>query len=137
VYVWLRSLGYSRWVDEPSGFVFWRLHRPVATSASNQKPPNRALVFISGLGIGQAVYPHHAYTLAHDPALSAYYTDICLAELPGVSGTPLRHDRTFPTAQQAVEAFERFARHVCGTSSLDAIGHSAGALVLSCTPDLT
>ena len=56
---------------------------------------------------------------------------MCLAELPGVSGTPLGSGNTYPRAQEVVGAFERFAARVLGLSTLDGIAHSAGAHVLS------
>ena len=91
----------------------------------------RALVFISGLGQGQSLYPHHAYALTHDKAFQKRYTDVCLCELPGVSAVPLRADRTYPTARECVQAVERFASAVLALPSLDGVAHSAGAFVLS------
>ena len=125
--LWLRYLGFERSVDEQTGFVFWRHQR--RRTDSNQ--PRRAFLFISGLGHGQPLYPHHAYCFIYDAAFIRTYTDICLCELPGVSGTPLRDDATYPTARESVEAVERFASNILHLPSIDAVAHSAGGHLLS------
>lgn len=80
---------------------------------------------------GQSLYPHHARAFARDAGFRARYTELCLCELPGVSAVPLRAGDTYPTARECVRAFERFASDVLGLRALDAVGHSAGAHVLS------
>ena len=124
---WLRYLGYERHVDEATGFVFWRLRR----RQPMQPRDRRAVVFISGLGQGQSFYPHHAAFFARDGAMGCKYSDVCLCELPGVSGVPLRADQTYPTAREAVEAVERFTRTVLELQCIDGVAHSAGAFTLS------
>lgn len=126
--LWLRYLGYERSVDEPTGFVFWRLCR---RSGSSRPQDRRAVVFVSGLGQGQSLYPHHATFFARDADLGRRYSDVCLCELPGVSGTALRADKTYPTAREVVEAVERYTKTVLGLRSIDGVAHSAGAFTLS------
>ena len=123
--LWLPYLGYRRWVDESTGFVFWRLRKPQTTT------PRRALVFISGLGQGQSLYPHYAHFLARDASLDRVYTDICLCEQPGISRCPLRANCTYPTAREVVAAVQRFTENILDLQSIDAIGHSAGSIAMS------
>ena len=130
----LRLLNFTRCVDEPTGFTFWWHRVPrTARAEAGEEVERRALVLISGLGHGQALYPHHAYAFTHDPAFLAHYTDIIMAELPGVSGdtVPLRAASTYPTARETVAAFERFAGRVLGLESMDCVAHSGGAFVPS------
>jgi pimeloyl-ACP methyl ester carboxylesterase len=127
---WLRLCGYKRWVDVPTGFVFWHYRRTAPAAAEEAIRPRRGLLFISGLGNGLSFYPHHALAFLRDPAFTRQYSDVCLCEIPGVSGTPLRAGHTYPTASETVAAMERFARRLA-LPTLDGIGHSGGAFVLS------
>ena len=123
--IWLPYLGYQRWVDEPTGFIFWRLRKPHTTI------PRRALLFICGLGQGQSVYPHFGHFLARDASLERVYTDVCLCEQPGLSRCSLRANGTYPTPREIVGALQRFTEKILHLQSIDAIGHSAGSFPIS------
>lgn len=126
------GLGFERWVDEPTGYVFWH-HRRHGQQPARER---RGLLFVTGLGQGVTLYPHHAKAFVRSAAMARRYSDVCVCEAPGISGTPLRASLSYPTAREAVEAVERFKRRALGESSpraptLDCIAHSAGAFLPS------
>lgn len=139
---WLK---FERWVDETTGFVFWH-HRRSHEGARRRdgSPPRerRGLLFVTGLGQGISLYPHHVSAFVKDGAMARRYSDICVCEAPGISGTPLRASLSYPTAREAVQAIERFKRHAFdeedslggsegAVTPLDVVAHSAGTFLPS------
>lgn len=114
----LKHQGYSRFVCQLTGIVYW---------IPAMKRGQRCLLFIPGFGIGATAYM---------PMISALRKNltnfIVIVENPGISGFGMRRsDGLYPCAEEIVESISTLVTVQLRRATVDVVCHSYGGIILS------